>query len=71
MKIGCSTSAPYITRDRLRRALRVAAAATRRYENTEHEAAAIALFQRIEQATLQQESLDAAKTRAQKLLTFR
>ncbi|MDJ0683856.1 MAG: hypothetical protein QNJ84_04085 [Alphaproteobacteria bacterium] len=52
----------------LRRPLRAAAAAALRCENTEYEAIAIAIFERVERAYHDRRAQSAAKARARQLL---
>ena len=56
------------TGEELRRALRVAAAMVERYDGTDYENAAIAVFERLESAYRSHQSQDAAKSRARSLL---
>ena len=57
------------TQDRLSRALRVSAAAVRRYSDTESETDAIRVFERHESERLKREAKADAKLRAAKILS--
>ncbi len=69
MDMGSAYNSLDPTQDRLSRALIVSAAAVRRYSDTECEADAIRVFERLESERLKRDTKADAKLRAAKILS--